>query len=191
MQSPLTDSSTRRVSITFYTMPALSFTDRASENGIYHSIVPKIKEDKRSLTIISPADDLIHVTSLPWGNNNFTTRFRYHNSKDEAVVHLFGETLGLTDGTSLGALGGTTVQPGNVFFLIIWFTWFNRDKTQIVDEKTTIRDVIVLDVPTVATKELENLYMDQVATLNTIYVQNLHFVCNLLSPTAPRPNPIL
>lgn len=96
------------------------FTARASDNGLYNSLANKIKNDQKSLAIISPDDDLTPFRSAPWSKKcNYTTRFYQRGTTDEAVVHLFGETLGPMDGSNLGALGGTTLRPGQVPFSIL------------------------------------------------------------------------
>lgn len=129
--SPLPHSTSLVTSsrIALFIMPIPKFSERSSQHGIYHSILPIIKNDKKSLALISPDEDLTTYASSIWGKGNVTTRFKYRDGKtrDEAIVNLFGETLGPTDGTSVGALGGTVLQPGQVFFLLVFsFTRSNQ-----------------------------------------------------------------
>ena len=162
-----------------------SYTSRATgAHGIYHTIHPLLQNDIHCLSHISPDKDLSHHDSNHWGfNKNFTTRFHFTGHREEAVVHLFGETLGADDGTGLGALGGTIKKPGIVLpsptFSIMLPNTF---EIQVISDNTVVRDVIVLDLPTTATTEIADLYNRQIQTLKNLFTRNLG-VGNYLSVT--------
>ena len=150
-------------------------------HGIYHSIHNLLQNDSHSLTRISPNKDLNSYDSNPWGtNNNITTWFHFTGHREEAVVHLIGETLGAENGTTLGALGGTVKKPNLVFpFSVLHLMLSNLFKIQDINDSTTVRDVIVLDLPTMVTAEITKVYDHQIQTLNALYKKDLHEVGNL------------
>ncbi|KAF9781686.1 hypothetical protein BJ322DRAFT_1023056 [Thelephora terrestris] len=134
-------------------MPPLSFEERGS-SGLYTQLATTFDERLDSLATV---DYGIHFIgqSTAWRNGdvkNYRTTF-YRTGKtpeeptdEELVVNIIGEVA--REGSELSARGNAWLNPGQ----------------KIVD-KNSVRDVLVLIQPTMATEQLEALYENQIRTI--------------------------
>jgi hypothetical protein len=134
-------------------MPPLSYEERASP-GLYTQLATTFDEQPNSLATV---DYGIHFSgqSTAWRNGdvkNFRTTF-YQMGKtpeeptdEELVVNIIGEVA--REGSELGARGNAWLNPG-----------------QKIMDKNSVRDILVLVQPTLATEPLEALYENQIRTI--------------------------
>ena len=66
------------------------------------------------------------------------------------------------------------------FFVVFSHTF----KIQTISDSTSVRDVMVLDLPTMATGDISGLYDRQIHTLNALYMKDIHTVRNSPFPNA-------
>jgi len=137
-------------------MPPLSFQGRV-DSGRYDELA--IAFDKKP-DALAAVDYDTHFTAQSTGwrdrdTKNYRTTF-FPTSKTpeeephkELVVNIIGEVA--QEGSELGALGNT---------------WLGHEK-KIVD-KNSVRDVLILAMPTMATSSLTILYDNQICTLETL-----------------------
>ena len=138
-------------------MAPLSFDQRSDR---YDYLATILLDDPESLAAI---DYGVHFTaqSSAWksGNNkNYTTTFYPIDSSpgantdtpQELVINLIGEVA--SKGSELGACGNAWLQP-----------------TDKVTDKTSVKDVLVLRVPSESTIALAVLYDNQIWTLEGVY----------------------
>ena len=138
-------------------MVPLSFEERSTR---YDDLSMTLLDNPESLAAI---DYGIHFTarSSAWRNGdatNHTTTFFLIDDKlesdtgvpEELVVNLIGKVTG--EGSELGACGNAWLRP-----------------TEKITDKTSVKDVLMLRVPTEATPSLAILYESQIRTLEGIY----------------------
>ena len=98
-------------------MAPQSYHQRRGPDRTYDRLGNKLVGDPHALARIVPTTISSH-RSGPWGAGNFTTRFylpgQGYSRASELKVHFIGEMLGSDDGTKMGALGGTALQPDHV-----------------------------------------------------------------------------
>lgn len=135
-------------------MPPPSFEERAT-SGRYDQLAQIFNEGSDSLAAVSYGTDFTgHSTA--WRNadvRNYRTTFLVlgqtseDDTADELVVNIIGEVA--REGSELTACGNHTwMKPGQ----------------KIVDT-TSVRDVLVLVLPTMATESLAILYENQICTI--------------------------
>ena len=137
-------------------MAPLSFEARSDR---YNNLAMAFVDDPESLAAI---DYGVHFTarSTAWKNGdvkNYRTTFFHINEPEsgedmpqELVVNLIGEVA--SEGSELGACGNAWLRP-----------------EQKITDKTSVKDVLVLKVPTASTPSLAILYENQIRTLEGVY----------------------
>ena len=132
-------------------MSPLSFEDRAA-TGRYDELARLFEGDTESLATTDYGTDF-KASSRSWRSGdtkNFTTTFSLAcDARQELIVNLIGEVS--PEGTELSARGNA---------------WLKAD--QIITDKTTAKDVLVLNVPTLATPSLKVIWDNQVQTLESV-----------------------
>ena len=132
-------------------MAPLSFEDRAA-TGRYNELAQLFDGDTESLATVDYETDF-KASSRSWRSGdmkNFTTTFSLaQDARRELVVNLIGEVS--PEGTELSARGNA---------------WLKAD--QVITDKTTAKDVLVLNVPTLATPSLKIVWDNQVQTLESV-----------------------
>jgi hypothetical protein len=134
-----------------------SFPERSEH---YNDIAMTLLDNPESLSAI---DYGVHFTakSSAWRNGdvkNYTTTFfpiedpdaSNTDTPEELIINLVGEVA--SEGSELGACGNAWLRP-----------------TERITDKTSVKDVLVITVPTEATPSLAILYENQVRTLEGIY----------------------
>ena len=138
-------------------MDPLSFAERSER---YDDIAMTLLDDPESLSTVDYGVQFT-ARSSAWRNGdikNYTTTFfpiddtlaSNTDIPQEFVVTIIGEIA--AEGSELGACGNAWLRP--------------KDK---ITDKTTVKDVLVLTVPTASTPSLAILYDNQVRTLEGIY----------------------
>ena len=137
---------------TSYLMNVLSFEDRA-QSGRYDQLASLFDGDSESLATV---DFGTHFTAKArsWHSGdvkNYMTTFSVvgGETRQELVVNLIGEVT--QEGTELRAKGNA---------------WLKVD--DVITDKTSAKDVIVLKLPSLATPLLEVLYENQICTLEAV-----------------------
>lgn len=103
----------------FFTHPSMapsSYDNRAAPSGLYSRVVNRYKNDPKSFVNVTP-ESLFARRGHTWGGNKSTTRFytdQECSKESEATITLVGEMLGSSEGTAMGALGGTKQRAGFV-----------------------------------------------------------------------------
>jgi len=132
-------------------MAPLSFEERVA-TGRYEELALLFGGDAESLATVDYETDF-KASSRPWRSGdtkNFTTTFSFtQDARQELVVNLIGEVS--PEGTELSARGNA---------------WLKAD--QVITDKTSVKDVLVLKVPTLATPSLRVIWDNQVQTLESV-----------------------
>ena len=137
-------------------MPPLSFEERAT-SGCYDKLAVTFDQKPDSLATV---DYGTHFTTdfATWRDGdikNHRTTFvpinesREEGTSEELVVNIIGEVA--QEGSELGARGNA---------------WLKRN--QKILEKNSVKDVLVLTLPTMATPALTILYENQICTLEAL-----------------------
>ena len=136
-------------------MPPLSFEERAT-SGRYDELAVTFDEKPDSLATV---DYGTHFTaeSAAWRDGdikNYRTTFvpkdnsLGENTSEELVVNIIGEVA--REGSELSARANSWMKRGKIL------------------EKNSVRDVLVLTLPTMATPALAVLYENQICTLEAL-----------------------
>lgn len=137
-------------------MVPLSFEDRAA-TGRYDELAQLFDGDTESLAAVDYGTDF-KASSRAWRSGdtkNFTTTFSLaQDARQELVVNFIGEVS--PEGTELSARGNA---------------WLKAD--QVITDKMSVKDVLVLNVPTLATPSLKVIWDNQVQTLESIIEADL------------------
>jgi len=137
-------------------MAPLSFEDRVA-TGRYDGLALLFDGDTESLATVDYGIDF-RASSRAWragDAKNFTTTFSLTGDpRQELVVNLIGEVS--ADGTELSARGNAWLKPD-----------------QFITDKTTAKDVLVLNLPSLATPSLQIIWDNQVRTLESIVEADL------------------
>lgn len=137
-------------------MPPLTFEERASSSR-YDELAQLFDGASESLATVNYGADF-KAASRAWRSGdtkNFTTTFSLvKDPRQELVVNLIGEVS--ADGTELSARGNA---------------WLKAD--QVITDKTSVKDVLVLNIPSLATPSLQVIWDNQLRTLESIIEGNL------------------
>jgi len=137
-------------------MAPLSFKDRVAI-GRYDGLALLFDGDTESLAAVDYGTNF-RASSRAWragDTKNFTTTFSLtEDPRQELVVNLVAEVS--ADGTELSARGNA---------------WLKAD--QVITDKMSVKDVLVLNVPTLATPSLQVIWDNQVRTLESIVEADL------------------
>lgn len=137
-------------------MAPLSFQERV-DTGRYEELAPLFDEDSEALAVVDYGTNF-KAASRAWragDTKNFTTTFSLTDDpRQELVVNLIGEVS--PDGTELSARGNA---------------WLKAN--QVIVDKTSVKDVLVLNLPSLATPSLQVIWDNQVRTLESIIEADL------------------
>jgi hypothetical protein len=130
----------------------LSFEERV-QSGRYDQLAALFDGNKESLATVDLGKHFTpEIRSWHSGDvKNYTTTFSVvgGDSRQELVVNFIGEIA--KEGNELQAKGNA---------------WLKAD--EVITDKTSAKDVIVLKLPSLATSALEVLYDNQLCTLETV-----------------------
>ena len=134
----------------------MSFKDRV-DKGRYDGLALLIDGDPESLAAVDYGTSF-KASSRAWRSGdtkNFTTTFSLtQDPRKELVVNLIGEVS--ADGTELSCRGNA---------------WLKAN--QLISDKTSVKDILVLNVPSLATPALQVIWDNQVRTLESIIEADL------------------
>lgn len=98
-------------------LPDVSFEGRAAQDGVYDTCFRDFTQGSDSLSQLDINEGFFHETN-DWPPDRFVTRFYpATNADSDLTVTLFGEVLDESDGTGLGARGGSSVKRTDVSLL--------------------------------------------------------------------------
>ena len=137
-------------------MAPVSFEDRV-DNGRYDGLALLFDGDTESLATVDYGTSF-KASSRAWRSGdtkNFTTTFSLtQDPRQELVVNLIGEVS--VDGTELTCRGNA---------------WLKAN--QLISDKTSVKDILVLNAPSLATPALQVIWDNQVRTLESIIEADL------------------
>lgn len=139
--------------------PPDPFEHRHAEDGVYAECYDEFSDESKQEVLAHARYKNLTHDRIAWTNNpnNLTTSFTLKSTGGQFSTVLFGEILGVSEGTGLGCLGGTQLMERS---------------TKQIDTHSKVRDKIVLGVPTGADESLKDLFFKQIKALKEIE-QNL------------------
>ncbi|PCH37362.1 hypothetical protein WOLCODRAFT_21029 [Wolfiporia cocos MD-104 SS10] len=139
----------------------VSFADRREKGGMYDILVEQfLKMGKSALAGISYPDDFSRIYTMGM-HYKYVTNAGLDN-EDELCVLLFGQIMSRSYGTDLSAKGTYNARMERKLCCT------DRTWEQPIGDTTSVKNVIVLGMPSFAMEDVTDLFNDQIGTLNEI-----------------------